>query len=138
MKLSLRITDEQREEALVSRFPDHPRCRPRYLGRSQSREQYDSMAGSAPEPGFRAAGEPEGRPLEGRSLEAFKQLMAESLEAQKAKSKAMKAKKQQARLLKNKTLSDQFKRTQRYLGLRPTANAAATRPGGLPPAIDTV
>ena len=96
------------------------------------------MAGDAPEPGFRAAGEPEGRPLEGRSLEAFKQLKAESLEAQKAKSKAMKAKKQQARLLKNRTLSDQFKRTQRYLGLRPTANAATTGPGGPPPAIDPV
>jgi hypothetical protein len=96
------------------------------------------MAGNAPEPGFRAAGEPEGRPLEGRSLEAFKQLMAESLEAQKAKSKAMKAKQQQARLLKNRTLSDQFKRTQRYLGLRPTANAATAGPGGPPPAIDPV
>jgi hypothetical protein len=96
------------------------------------------MAGNAPEPGFRVAGEPEGRPLEGRSLEAFKQLMAESLEAQKAKSKAMKVKKQQARLLKNRTLSDQFKRTQRYLGLRPTANAATTGPYGPSPAIDPV
>jgi hypothetical protein len=96
------------------------------------------MAGNAPEPGFRAAGEPEGRPLDGRSLEAFKKLMAESFEAQKAKSKAMRAKKQQARLLKHKTLSDQFKRTQRYLGLRPTANVAVTGPGGPPPAIDPV
>ncbi|OSS43500.1 hypothetical protein B5807_11871 [Epicoccum nigrum] len=136
LKLSLRITGEQREDALVSRFPDHPRCRPRYLGRSRSRAEYDSMAGNAPEPGFRAAGEPEGRPLDGRSLEAFKKLMAESFEAQKAKSKAMRAKKQQARLLKHKTLSDQFKRTQRYLGLRPTANVAVTGPGGPPPAID--
>ncbi|KAJ8105879.1 hypothetical protein OPT61_g9913 [Boeremia exigua] len=131
-KLALRITDQQREDALVSHFPDHPRCRPRYLGRSRSRADHDSMAENAPDHQFRAAGEPARPPLDDLGLEAFKQLMEESFEAQRAKNKATKAKKHQERLLKQKTLSDQFKRAQRYLGLRPSAEVNT----GQPPAID--
>ncbi|KAF3000923.1 hypothetical protein E8E13_008572 [Curvularia kusanoi] len=120
LKLSLRITDQQRGDALVSRFPDHPRCRPRYLGH----------------PGFRGVGEPEDPAPDEHSFEAFRQLMKESLEAQKAKSKAARAKKQQARLLKQKSFVDQFKRTQRYLGLRPSADAAVRVTELQPPAVD--
>ncbi|KAH6642476.1 hypothetical protein C7974DRAFT_409031 [Boeremia exigua] len=136
LQLGLRITDQQREDALVSRFPDHPRCTPRYLGRSHSREDYDSMIRNAPDHDFRAQGEPEKAPLDDLSLEAFKQLMEESFEAQRAKNKATKAKKQQERILKQKTLSDQFKRAQRYLGLRPNADANSVNPNSPPPAID--
>lgn len=135
LQLALRITDQQREDALVSRFPDHPCCTPRYLGRSHSREEYDSMIENTPDHDFRAAGEPKAPPLDDFSLEAFKQLMEESFEAQKAKNKAAKAKKQQERLLKQKTLSDQFKRAQRYLGLRPGAEVTSN---GQPPAVDPV
>ena len=138
LKLSLRITDQQREDALVSRFPDHPRCTPRYLGRSRSREDYDTMVKNAPSPELRSAGELESPPLDERTLEAFKQLMEESFEAQRAKNKASKAKKQQDRLLKQKSMADQFKRSQRYLGLRPTGAAGTPHPGGPPPAIDPV
>ena len=129
MKLDLKITSQQREDALVSRFPDHPRCTPRYLGRSRSREDYDAMLGNVPDP------ETKYSPLDDTSLGAFKQLMEESFEAQRAKSKASKAKKQQERLVKQKTLLDQFKRAQRYLGLRPTIFSAA---GVKTPAVDTV
>jgi hypothetical protein len=129
LKLDLRITSQQREDALVSRFPDHPRCTPRYLGRSQSREDYDTMLENVPDP------ETEFSPLDDLSLEAFKHLMEESFEAQRQKNKASKAKKQQERLVKQKTLQDQFKRAQRYLGLRPTNLRAA---GGQTPAVDTV
>lgn len=129
LKLDLTITSQQREDALVSRFPDHPRCTPRYLGRSRSREDYDAMLENVPGP------ETESSPPDDLSLEAFKQLMEESFEAQKAKSKAVKAKKQQERLMKQKVSIDQFKRAQRYLGLRPTALRAS---GGQTPAIDTV
>lgn len=136
LKLGLRISEQQCEDALVSRFPDHPRCRPRYLGRSNSRADYDNMVANVPDPDYRAAGDPVSRPLDDRSLEAFKQLMEESFEAQRAKSKAVKAKRQQERLLKQKSLTDQFKRAQRYLGLRPGTNAL--RSTGQPPGIDPV
>jgi len=138
LKLSLRITDQQREDALVSRFPDHPRCTPRYLGRSRSREDYDNMVSNAPNPDFRALGEPESPPLTERSLEAFKQLMEDSFDAQRAKNKATKAKKQQERLVKQKTMADQFKRAQRYLGLRPSAVADTPTSNGPPAAVDPV
>ncbi|UPX18159.1 uncharacterized protein EKO05_0008469 [Ascochyta rabiei] len=136
LKLSLRITDQQREDALVSRFPHHPRCTPRYLGRSTSREEYDMMVDSAPNHSFRAAGEPGSLPPDERTLEAFKQLMEESFEAQKAKNKASKAKKQQERLIKQKTMADQFKRAQRYLGLRPSPAKDNAAPNGPPSAVD--
>ncbi|KAJ4340925.1 hypothetical protein N0V95_007379 [Ascochyta clinopodiicola] len=136
LKLGLRITNQQREDALVSRFPDHPRCTPRYLGRSTCREDYDTMVDSAPDPNFRAAGEPASLPPDERTLEAFKQLMEESFKAQKAKSKATKAKKQQERLVKQKTMADQFKRAQRYLGLRPSPATNTATPNGPPSAVD--
>ncbi|KAF3041519.1 hypothetical protein E8E12_004687 [Didymella heteroderae] len=127
LKLDLNITSQHRVDALVSRFPDHPRCTPRFLGRSRSREDYDTMLENVPDP------EMEYPPLDDLSLEAFKQLMEESFEAQRAKSKASKAKKQQERLVKQKNLLDQFKRAQRYLGLRPTVLRAS---GGQTPAVD--
>ncbi|KAF3045387.1 hypothetical protein E8E11_005590 [Didymella keratinophila] len=128
LKLDLKITLQQREDALVSRFPDHPRCTPRYLGRSRSRQDYDTMLENVPD------SETEYSPLDDTNLEAFKQLMEESFEAQRARNKASKAKKQQEQLVKQKTLLDQFKRAQRYLGLRPTIFRAA---GGQTPAVDT-
>lgn len=135
LHLNLRISDQQREDALVSRFPEHPCHRPRYLGRSHSRAEYDGMVANIPDPTFRAPGEPESHPLDERSLKAFKQLMEESFEAQKAKSKLMR---QQERLLKQKSFADQFKRAQRYLGLRPGASANAPTSSVQSPGIDPV
>ncbi|KAL6705229.1 hypothetical protein ACN47E_007189 [Coniothyrium glycines] len=117
--LDLRITDQQREEGLLVSFPDHPRCLPRYLGPSHSREEYNNMVNNAPSESFRAAGEKPAPDLQPPTLEEFKQLMEDLWELQKAKTKAGKVKKHQERLVKQKTMVDQFKRTQRYLGLRP-------------------
>jgi hypothetical protein len=136
LKLSLRITDQQREEGLVTSFPDHPRCLPRYLGRSHSREEYDNMADNAPNHMFRAAGEAAHPELLPPTLEEFKQLMDDLLEVQKAKNKATKAKKQQERLGKQKSMVDQFKRAQRYLGLRPSVKDGELSTSS-PPAIDS-
>ena len=127
LKLGLGITDQQREDGLVTRFPDHPRCLPRYLGRSYSREDVDNMAHNAPGEKHRAAGEASHPPLKDGTAEEFKQLMEKAAEAQKAKSKAHKAKKQQDRLVKNKVMVDQFKRAQRYLGLRTTIQDSEMR-----------
>jgi hypothetical protein len=43
LKLKLRITNPQREEGLVGRFPDHPACLPRYLGRSHGNKTISSQ-----------------------------------------------------------------------------------------------
>ncbi|KAF1938385.1 hypothetical protein EJ02DRAFT_473964 [Clathrospora elynae] len=131
LKLSLRITDQQREDGLVVAYPDHPRCLPRYLGRSNSREEYDNMLENAPSETFRASGEPVHPPLEGRTLQDFKRLMQDAADVQKAKGKASKAKKQQERVVKQHSMADQFKRTQRYLGVRPSASDGAAQPGPL-------
>lgn len=120
LKLSLKITDQQREDGLVTRFPDHPNCRPRYLGRSYIREEYNTMVDSVPGATFRASGESIPPPLPGGTLEDFRQLMEELWELQKGKSKAQKKKKQQERIAKQQSMANSFKRAQRYLGLRPT------------------
>ena len=96
------------------------------------------MVENTPSHELHSAGELESPPLDERTLEAFKQLMEKSFEAQRAKNKASKAKKQHDRLLKQKSMADQFKRSQRYLGLRPTGAAGTPPPGGPPPAIDAV
>lgn len=123
LKLALRITDQQREEGLVAHFPDHPRCLPRYLGRSQSREEYDNMVDNIPSHSHRAAGEASHPPVDASTHALFRQLMDDLYDVQKAKNKAMKAKRQQDRLGKQKTMTDHFKRAQRYLGLRASLEA---------------
>lgn len=89
-----------------------------------------------PDQDFRAVGEPDSPLLDERTLVAFKQLMENSFDAQKAKNKASKAKKQQERLVKQKSMADQFKRAQRYLGLRPTPVATDPPASGPPAAIN--
>lgn len=121
LKLSLKITDQQREEGLVSRFPDHPLCRPRYLGRSRSKDEYTDMLDVIPSTGFHAAGESTMPPPSAETLEDFRAMMEELWEIQRGKTKAAKKKKQQERIVKQQSMTDQFKRVQRYLGLRPTA-----------------
>lgn len=122
LKLSLRITNQQREAGLVARFPDHPHCLPRYLGRSNSREQFDNMVGRAPPVSYRAFGERCAPPIDGRTLEDFKKLMEDLWDAQRNKSKVQKEKKKQERVEKNKVMAQSFKRAQRYLGLRPSTS----------------
>jgi hypothetical protein len=123
LNIALTITDQTRQEAFVTQFPNHPRCLPRYLGRlnrSHSRQAYNDMVDSAPDRSFRPSGEPVVPDVTGPTLETFKKLMEDAFSAQKAKSKALKVRKQQERLVKQKAMADQLKRAQRYLGLRPS------------------
>lgn len=122
LNLRLHITDEQRDDNLVGRFPDHPRCQPRYLGRIKSREEYNTLLDTVPGVMSRSADEPTPASLDDRTLADFKHLMEGMLENTKAKSKAQKEKKKVERLAKQKVYTDEFKRAQRYLGLRPTNN----------------
>lgn len=118
LKLQLKITDQQREDGLVGHFPDHPGCLPRYLGRSYTREEFDDMAANAPMDFFRPSGESSVPPPSGRTLEDFKKLMEDMWSIQKNKNNANKEKKRKERLVKQQSMNEQFKRAQRYLGLR--------------------
>ncbi|KAF2031668.1 hypothetical protein EK21DRAFT_99605 [Setomelanomma holmii] len=136
LKLNLAITNWQREESLVTRFPDHPDCRPRYLGRSSSRQQFDDMTYNTPTKGVCAAGESACGPPDSGTLEQFKELMEELWDVQRAKTKANKEKKQQERLGRQKTMQDQLKRAQRYLGLHPSEATGSMSTSGPLSAID--
>lgn len=118
LRLQLQITSQQREGGLVGRFPDHPRCLPRYLGRSTSRKEFDDMATNVPAISYRRDGEGAAPP---QTLEEFKKMMADMDEIQKKKNKIARKQKMQERFIKQKSMADQFKRAQRYLGLRPSA-----------------
>lgn len=120
LNLQLSITAHQREEGLLVRFPHHPRCSPRYLGRSSTRDHYNKMVDATPADSFRIPDEPAHSLLEGAALKEFKDLMEELWDVQRAKSKVSKAKKQQEMLVKQKSMADSFKRAQRYLALRPS------------------
>ena len=117
--LRLKITTYNRTEGLVIKFPSHPRLTPRYLGRSSSKAEFDDMSANAPGHTFTAPGEGHAPPPDQRTLEAFKKMMDDAAELNKAKSKAMKAKKKEERALKQKNMGQQLKRAQRYLGLHP-------------------
>lgn len=117
--LGLKITAYNRAEGLVIKFPNHPRLTPRYLGRSSSKAEFDNMSANAPGHTFTAPGEGHAPPPDQRTLEAFKQMMDDVAELNKAKSKAIKAKKKEERVLKQKNMGQQLKRAQRYLGLHP-------------------
>jgi hypothetical protein len=70
-------------------------------------------------------------------LDEFKQPGEDVADAQKAKGKVSEAKKQQDRLAKTNSMADQFKRTQRYLTLRPSIRDGEKPLGPSPPtAID--
>jgi hypothetical protein len=94
------------------------------------------MVDRTPNHSFRPNTEPAHPPLQGPTLEAFKRIMEDSFDAQKVKSKAVRARKQQERLVKQKAMADQLKRTQRYLGLRPTPSPQTQQQSGPLPAID--
>lgn len=80
------------------------------------------MTDQVPSADVRAPSEADVPPLDLQALADFKQMIEDAWEVQKNKSKASKEKKRVDRLKKQKVLTDQLKRAQRYLGLRPTAS----------------
>ncbi|KAF2455919.1 hypothetical protein BDY21DRAFT_63760 [Lineolata rhizophorae] len=117
---NLRITEGNRDAGLVVQFAPHPSLRPRYLGRSHSREQFNDLEANVPGRSFSMSKEDNDAQPDRPSLEAFKAKMQEVLEAQRAKNKAGKAKKRQERMQRQQAMGKQLKRAQRYLGLRPS------------------
>ncbi|OCL09401.1 hypothetical protein AOQ84DRAFT_375871, partial [Glonium stellatum] len=117
--LGLKITAYNRAEGLIIKFPNHPHTTPRYLGRSSSKAELDEMSADAPDSTYRAPGEGHIPPPDDRTLEAFKQMIDDAAELNRAKNKAAKAKKKGERILKQQNMRQQLKRAQRYLGLHP-------------------
>ena len=115
---------------MITQFEQHPRLRPRYLGVSKSRKDYDNMASSAPDPTFTIDGEQKSAAPEDRSLEAFRRTFEECMEQHKQKSRRAKATRKAERIAHQQFIGKQLKRSQRYLGLRPkfSPGLPVTRP----------
>lgn len=79
------------------------------------------MVSDAPGVAVRPADEADLPPLSDQMIEDFKLMTQDALEATRNKKKASKEKQRVNRMQKLKVFMDQFKRAQRYLGLRPTA-----------------
>lgn len=116
LDLDLVITDQQREYGLLVQFPNHPRCLPRYLGRSQSHETYHTMVDQVSQHTSHTIDEAHQHGLPNDVHDMYVQLIKDLRIAQKGNQ----AKKEQNRLEQQKAMTDQFKRAQRYLGLRPS------------------
>lgn len=78
------------------------------------------MVADAPGVVVHPAEESDAPPLDDHLLEKFDLMIQDAWQATKNKSKASKEKKRVDRMQKLKLMTDQFKRAQRYLGLRPT------------------
>jgi hypothetical protein len=117
--IGAKITDRDREQGLLAKFPNHPRLTPRYLGHITSKPDFDKMAAGPPGHKHRAPGEGHAPPLDERTLEVFKQMMEDMSELARGKNKAKREKAKQARMLTQQNMAKQLKRAQRYLGLRP-------------------
>ncbi|KAI9770088.1 MAG: hypothetical protein M1840_003538 [Geoglossum simile] len=96
---------------------DHT-LRPRYLGKSACRDDFQRLENAVPPATFKPDGEILSPPPSERTLTAFKVITELAHEATKNKSKAAKARKQKERAEKQRGWGKQIKRTQRYLGLR--------------------
>jgi hypothetical protein len=98
--------------------------RPRYLGRSISRDMADDLKKAVPDPSYRPHGiiEQHVDPSD-RSLQAFKRSMDRVLEIDKKKKKVSKDKKNQERHAKQQSWNSSSKRIQQYLGLKQVNNS---------------
>jgi hypothetical protein len=110
-----------REIGLTINFNfQHPRFRPRYLGCSKSREQYDNLLIQAPGLMSTRKDEPDPKTAaDDHSREVFRTMVEKSIANNKAKNKADKEARRFARLEKQKDMDTQLKRAQCCLGLRP-------------------
>lgn len=113
--LNWRFEPHHEEEGLLLTF-DHsnPAHRPRFLGHTTSRSQYDFFINSInPNEQDQSMA-----PSEGVSAAKFKEQMALAAEAAKNKSKKMKRERQEKNVFRRQTMGKQLLQAQRYLGLR--------------------
>ncbi|KAF2101219.1 hypothetical protein NA57DRAFT_18202, partial [Rhizodiscina lignyota] len=118
-KLGLYITGWQREHGLVTRFPPYRDTRPRYLGRSTSKDEYTNLTDNAPDASFRPAGEKPTPIADADTMEAFQDMVEACTELNKNKGKGSKEKKEMDRMMESKSSAEQVKRAQAHVGLGP-------------------
>ncbi|KAL1613810.1 hypothetical protein SLS54_010271 [Diplodia seriata] len=117
--LDFKLTDYHRDCGLILDIP-HPAFTPRFLGYSYSRDEYNDMEQRRVPPAtWRAPGEPPLPSADKPTLEAYKAMIEETIQLNKAKNKAAKARRKEQRVSLQQNWGRLLKRTQRYLGLRP-------------------
>lgn len=122
LRLQHRVKD-YREALVILDFPDHPDLKPRFLGETTSRANYDTLYNLMPNQQYRPRGEkPAAGPPHSKTLEAFKQMMEETAELTKSKNKAARGRRKEDRIYRQRLIIKQMKRAQRYLGLRPKSD----------------
>ncbi|KAM0720099.1 hypothetical protein Q7P37_004235 [Cladosporium fusiforme] len=103
------------ETGLLLTFDHHnPAHRPRFLGHTSSRGQYDFFVENIDPYNH----DQDMAPHEDHSAEAYKEQVALAAEAGKNKSKKMKQERQQKTVFKRQTMGKQLLQAQRFLGLR--------------------
>ncbi|EMD00601.1 hypothetical protein BAUCODRAFT_81223, partial [Baudoinia panamericana UAMH 10762] len=108
----VKITNELVDDGLVLCLDDFPdELRPRWLGQSMSKEQYEQLTASIPFP-------EQMQIPEHRTLEAYKDMVDRVTELNKNKSKAKRKGGQQAAIHRRQEVGKQVVRAQRLLGLR--------------------
>ena len=108
------IPPDAEDIGLIATFDfDDPDLRPKWLGHSASKRDYEFLESSVSIPIMASQAPP------AADFVAFKQLMANAIEATKQNNKASKEKRKQERASKTMDMGRAFKRAQRYLGLRP-------------------
>ncbi|MCJ1307140.1 hypothetical protein MMC25_000786 [Agyrium rufum] len=116
--------EDVRGQGFRTRFLDDGLPRPRFLGVSKSRLDFDTMGEYMPSPKHKLDGEPilrvEGRDGKSdRSFAAFRIKIELMIQATKKKKAASKDKKRVQRINQKRGWNSQLRRTQRYLGLKP-------------------
>ena len=101
-------------------FDSHPEMAPRYLGRSASKEKFNTLERHCPGENYRPNGEPKAmKPPAATILQDFKRKAQLVKELSKAKSKATQATREEQRHSKQQGWKTDLKQTERFLGLRP-------------------
>ena len=124
----LQFPDRIREPGFNLLFNKDGGRRPRFLGKSNSREVYTGMESRVPSYDFKILGETDAEDhQDDHSFFAFKGKMEAALAATKAKSKIARDKKKIQRVHTKDRWCSQLRRTQRYLGLRPLKTEAGKK-----------
>ncbi|OJD32135.1 qde-2-interacting protein [Diplodia corticola] len=126
--LDFKLTDYHRDCGLILDIP-HPAFTPRFLGYSYSRDDFNDMEQRRVPPAtYKAPGEPARLPVADKpTLEAYKAMIEDAIQLNKAKSKAARAKRKEQRITLQQNWGRSLKRTQRYLGLRPDRTDSSKR-----------
>lgn len=123
------LGNEAEEFGLILKFPDHPSLRPRYLGRSNTREMFTVMEKKVPNSEHFPNGErkPSNNP-DPTTLDDWKYMIQLAIDVCKTKNKAAKAAKKDQRIKKQQQWKDGLRRAEKFLGFRPAPSKLLGKP----------